>query len=423
MATSLSQFSFHHKKKSLNSGIDVQRELVYFVVQNNISCMETTLKNENHEMAEQAQALLRNSFLICLLAGVIAMIGVSLQSHCAEYTCLWIALLVAAASLGLSFFLGFLFGIPKRNVNATDNYLFNNSLIEISEWLTKIIVGLGLVHLRKIPDYLDGMATYIVNTMSNCDSHSCSKVFFISVILYFCFVGLYHGYNHMRLVLSLKYKDADDELSKMKAEISELKVEKKVVENEAEELKKENATKVVAADHLLNLLNMRDNETSDTTNFMRTTYLANEAYMDVPDKVESVVSMMAMAESRYQLGLINNKDIDDPQKGMWGGLSEANGRKLRAKVTKVINGLYTIDVTVVSTDTNRPLLEDEPVVVGLHNTFVPAIQLKKVKNGEMSFSLRSLGSFTIGALMDEGKTELELDLAELPDVDGYFKTH
>jgi hypothetical protein len=75
---------------------------------------------------------------------------------------------VGFAAFAVGGFLGFLFGIPKSNrernqPNArTTNqspdenaYLNNTNLEEMSDWLTKIIVGAGLVGLKDLADYFN----------------------------------------------------------------------------------------------------------------------------------------------------------------------------------------------------------------------------------------------------------------------------
>lgn len=72
-------------------------------------------------------------------------------------------LIFSAAAYILGLLIGFLFGIPKtlQNTKNTDNsplgdiLITNTNLEQISDWLTKIIVGLGLVNLRKVPIYME----------------------------------------------------------------------------------------------------------------------------------------------------------------------------------------------------------------------------------------------------------------------------
>jgi hypothetical protein len=84
---------------------------------------------------------------ICIYAGSLHKAGVA-----------GAGLVVAAAAWIAGGFLGFLFAIPKssavealreRDPNSF-SYLPNSNLVEISDWLTKILVGLGLVELGRL---------------------------------------------------------------------------------------------------------------------------------------------------------------------------------------------------------------------------------------------------------------------------------
>ena len=72
-------------------------------------------------------------------------------------------LFCAAGAVGAA--AGFLFGLPRSRVvdmttggqagaanpPPSTSYLTNSNLIKVSDWLTTIIIGLGLVNLRKVP--------------------------------------------------------------------------------------------------------------------------------------------------------------------------------------------------------------------------------------------------------------------------------
>src|SRR5216684_1230684 len=76
-----------------------------------------------------------------------------------------IGLLIAGAALAAGVLIGFLFGIPRTQQKegqksdptigsqpgVADGYGVNTNLEQISDWLTKIIVGVGLVQLTVIP--------------------------------------------------------------------------------------------------------------------------------------------------------------------------------------------------------------------------------------------------------------------------------
>jgi len=119
-------------------------------------------------------------------------------------TCFW-ALACTASGL----LLGFLFGIPKvlqRNSAPdgvptkievkdsgipTSSYrlLVNTNLDDVSDWLTKIALGVSLIELRKIPSLLNQLARMIAGELNDVRLTS----FVIAVIIYFVIVGVHDG--------------------------------------------------------------------------------------------------------------------------------------------------------------------------------------------------------------------------------------
>src|SRR5258708_4871561 len=103
---------------------------------------------------------LSNVFLYFSIFSAVAValysLSISLQAFATSFV--WTS---ACWIVGVSF--GFLFGFPKaiQNDDATAQkgnvlyrMLINNNLGEISDWLTKIIVGLSLVHVQNLESAL-----------------------------------------------------------------------------------------------------------------------------------------------------------------------------------------------------------------------------------------------------------------------------
>ncbi len=119
------------------------------------------------------------------------------------------------ASLATGGFIGFLFGIPKvvqestvseqQDINS-NNYSqqVNTNLEQISDWITKIIVGFGLIQMQKIPDAFQELAEYV----ASC-SYKISPQFAGSLILFFAIIGFFVGYLLTRLYLAAAFSRAD----------------------------------------------------------------------------------------------------------------------------------------------------------------------------------------------------------------------
>lgn len=118
---------------------------------------------------------------------------------------------------------------------------------------------------------------------------------------------------------------------------------------------------------------------------------------------------------------VKDENNDDPQKGKWGGSAQKNERLISAKVKESERpGYYEVNISVVSTDPKKPL--SGLVKFHLHPSFRNPDPVIAVKDGKAVLVLKKVyGAFTVGAEVDEGKTQLELDLAELPDAPTEFK--
>lgn len=70
---------------------------------------------------------------------------------------------VSAAAMIIGGLVGFIFGVPRsasgdQPVGTTERYQDNSNLEQISDWLTKILVGVGLVQLSRAPNGLARLA-------------------------------------------------------------------------------------------------------------------------------------------------------------------------------------------------------------------------------------------------------------------------
>ncbi len=168
----------------------------------------------------------QTAILSFTLIGVAALLLFTLTSvspfswnSCARLT--GIGILYAGAFFCVGAFAGFLFGIPRSlqgksrgkdkpgesSDTGQPKYATNTNLEEISDWLTKIIVGLGLVNLKNVPDLLKKTAWYFANF---CGKDICEAVA-MAVILYFFICGFFLGYLMTRLYLTGAFTRAEEE--------------------------------------------------------------------------------------------------------------------------------------------------------------------------------------------------------------------
>jgi len=145
-------------------------------------------------------------------------------------------LLLAGSALLGGAFLGFLFGIPRSlqqqnvpesasspNASATSPgasgraaYGANTSLEQISDWLTKILVGVGLTQLTSLPSALRQFADFANPGLGGFET---SGVFAVALLVYFLICGFLMSYLWTRLRLGKAFSEADT-LAVIRSEIA-----------------------------------------------------------------------------------------------------------------------------------------------------------------------------------------------------------
>ncbi|HEV7333159.1 MAG TPA: hypothetical protein VGN63_19140 [Flavisolibacter sp.] len=164
------------------------------------------------------------------------------------------ALLLAGASCISGGFLGFLFGIPRTNqveveevhVETADpgkqsvNRLYkpNTNLEQISDWLTKILVGVGLTQIHEITQWFRRLLNFFTPFLGN------NPAFVASIIIYFSVCGFILGFLWSRLYMAGAI---------MKAEADVLKEQiVKEVQNKVDEKEQYDAKALSIVNQILN---------------------------------------------------------------------------------------------------------------------------------------------------------------------------
>jgi len=112
--------------------------------------------------------------------------------------------LAAFGAFAVGALLGLLFGVPhsaeKSTTSSTTWALIpNTSLDQISDWLTKILVGVGLTQLFEIPSKFQALASYLAPVFGGTDA---SKGFSLAVVISSSIVGFLASWVWTRLLLS-----------------------------------------------------------------------------------------------------------------------------------------------------------------------------------------------------------------------------
>ncbi|MEM9291431.1 MAG: hypothetical protein AAGD01_07105 [Acidobacteriota bacterium] len=193
----------------------------------------------------------RDSFFFVLLPMLTALALLFFQHQIP----LGAALLWASSFLACGVLVGFLFGIPKvsdeqriitapaqeagqttvleaaggegaaasgrheaatryRQVAVSDLRV-NTNLERVSDWLTKTLVGVGLIELREIPEGVVKLAEFIAMA-SGEEPTAMARSVSIAMVLIFCSLGFLAGYINTRLYFSLAFAKADRSLQGFK---------------------------------------------------------------------------------------------------------------------------------------------------------------------------------------------------------------
>lgn len=356
----------------------------------------SSAKNQS-DLSVEEQALRDNLRRVVQFFGVVLLggIGLAVAGLWSRYNpsagivaALWSA---ALAAIGTCF--GFLFGIPKvlqsqgarpaappaaadPNVQPpADNpdkspplpyqQRVNTNLEEISDWITKIIVGLGLVSLRTIPARIHTLSLHIAASFAQPYEDGAGVA--TALVVFFVPTGFLFGYLLTRLFIQGAFGLADQA-----------------------------AVLAVAA---------------------RARKTANWAVGLLQEQMPGLRDKLSI-EGQDPLTSFRNLWMQDPNKGAFGGKPEANSRRLSATITPIENAassqICIVVLTVESTDPqNKPLRGS--VTFSLHPTFAPPERPVLVdQNGVATLQFDSAGRFTVGAVADNGATRLELDLADVP---------
>jgi hypothetical protein len=131
--------------------------------------------------------------MIAMLSG---MLGILIYAWSAsDFTKVFavLSLVGLAAWMGGSL-IGFLFGVPRYQAGVPQNdrsrFVPNTNLEQISDWLTKIIIGATLVQIKDISSDIEAVSERIGSQLGTVAGSTVSA----GVLLFFFFTGFMWGY-------------------------------------------------------------------------------------------------------------------------------------------------------------------------------------------------------------------------------------
>jgi hypothetical protein len=133
-----------------------------------------------------------------------------------------LGLAACAAALLAGALLGFLFGLPRtlepRTRSPNARLTTSTSLDQIADWLTKMLVGIGLVELGKIAHGVSSLGQALAPGLGNGPG---AKSLAVALLLYSAADGFLLGYLWTRIDLSDPLRIAADNLERVVQEVAE----------------------------------------------------------------------------------------------------------------------------------------------------------------------------------------------------------
>ena len=190
-------------------------------------------------LGTQELRILRIYMALGLVGVLIYSTSFVLNGHISGFRIFGISMLLAGAALMLGGLLGFLFGIPRTLQNeqiaipyvessssdappangASINHRVNTNLEQISDWLTKILVGVGLTQLNEIPSVLNRYAVRMHMALGvGAGASTGGKAFILGLSIYFAICGFLFGYLWTRLYLAPAFSRADHQFASKNVE-------------------------------------------------------------------------------------------------------------------------------------------------------------------------------------------------------------
>src|SRR5690242_17623254 len=143
-------------------------------------------------------------FALALLLGGTAWIWVyAFNTPGSHWSYVAVGMLTALAALLVGFFAGFLIGVPRVVSSgevrlSASGFSPSSNLAEISDWLTKLLLGAGLVSLSRlggpIGKLIDSVAGGLHGVTSDSAIIQMAKVTAATIMLAFTVLGLLVGY-------------------------------------------------------------------------------------------------------------------------------------------------------------------------------------------------------------------------------------
>ena len=333
--------------------------------------------------------LLRKFLIILAWATVILLIlvGAAFKLKLQSVTSF---LMIAGAYFLSGIILGFLFGMPRsekfryKNSGGGDSgqntswYSDNTNLEDVSDWLTKIIVGLSLVNFDTILKYTGLSAKNIAISLSgnskDVSAYSLSYAIIIAFIAAGFIISYLWAFTELRTILIKMKKNDLSIITPEMAEAISSGLSQKAVKTEPDVFNAEQIEERAKGDEGLQ------------------------------EFIKKVKEKLATKEG---------KDKSDLQKNRWGGEKVRDNKRIEGSVSGSLSAakFFDLKLRVSSTEKANPL--KGWVAFFVHDSFGftdDVLYTNADKTGFAEVPLVAYETFTAGAFTQQDQTELEIDL-------------
>lgn len=305
-----------------------------------------------------------------------------------------------AAGMGGAAF-GFLFGIPRSVAAGTQtpadpalqvgtgpaSYAQNTNLEQISDWLTKIVVGVGLVEAEDIAvgfGQLSGSAAAAWGLANG--SATAGAIMLVGAV-----IGFLRCYVWTRTEFISELERADDQRARDRV----IKAENK-------------------ANNMMKFIGGGPAKTVESA-----VPASDDPFFPAPQG-RSFLKRVADIAGKTTTAAAGLWDSDD-NKQQFGGVDIANGKRLEAVVEPLGDDGQLCGVTLRVRALPGEAAIEGAVVFHLHPSFSQPMVRVQGLDGVAETRIIAAGAFTVGAVVESDGTRLELDLSELPNIPDKFK--
>jgi hypothetical protein len=331
--------------------------------------------------------------MVVLILLTLFIVGYSWSSCQGMGTAISVLILVGFASISVGFIVGHLFAFPRARGESegVSSLQVNNNLAEVSDWVTKMMLGIGLSQFNELSLSMQSVALYVSNAIV-CQPND--MTFSMTLMIVSVVLGFFTGFQYTRLSLSKQYSLADKEIL---SEIAQASNSERYSDIE-------------------NVLSIAANAVAEG--------FVSKGKMDGNEKPFNQIDVLRrlVRESESLMAAGRNRNPEDPNHNTWGGHSTMGRFTLSAQVNPWdgVNQLFKVTIQVEDIEEATGAC-----VVALHSTFKSPIKPLVMENGKAELSVIAYGAFTVGALvMVSGVDDpvmLELDLSDLESAPPEFR--